>query len=443
MPVIFKNKILVIILFIALVLSLAYSFYYRIRPAVDAQAYDTIAVNLIDGFGFKEDSAKSFEFDAAIIRAGPGYEFFLAGLYRVLGHHYEIVWIFQALLHALSALLLFLICLKLFGQQGHAVGIAAAALFGLHPDLIEISAMLMTETLYLFLIIVTLYFFVEIFQEPSSRLLSAVLGLSTGIAILTRPPVGLFIPAILFFYYRARLYQSASWFLLMLGAVLAPWTVRNYIIFHQFIPTTLIGAYNLWIGNTLLASGGQISGGFNPVTTFTESHGFLGLKHEASRQLLLFIGMYPLVFIKLCFIRAIRFFSLIRPMGFWFYQSGIRQLIFVACSGISIAMLFVSGFSGMVLGIKQRRPILYYFFIFALISPLVLLPTVVQSRYRFQIYPFLAIFGGYFIVNYFSHRDQYKKILAIIAVGLIVISFIDILFFWSTIAARLHSFVFI
>ena len=85
-------------------------------------------------------------------------------------------------------------------------------------------------------------------------------------------------------------------------------------------------------------------------------------------------------------------------MGFWFYQTGLSQLVFVASSAISITILFISGFSGMILSWLDKNKLVNYLIVFALTSPLVLIPTVVQSRYRFQIYPFLAIFGGYFLV---------------------------------------------
>src|SRR3989338_6372295 len=190
-----RNKGLLLVIFVSFILPLGYSFFYRIQPVVDAQAYDRIAMNLVDGFGFKEDRARSYQFDTAIIRAGPGYEFFLAGVYKVFGHRYEVVWVLQALLHALSAWLLFLISRKIFFENGDKIGLIAAVFFGLHPDLIEISAMLMTETLYLFLIILTVWFLVDNYQVQRRSLWYAItFGLVNGLAILTRPPVILFVP---------------------------------------------------------------------------------------------------------------------------------------------------------------------------------------------------------------------------------------------------------
>ena len=428
MSVIFKNKALIIILFLSLVLPLAYSLIYRIPPVVDAQAYDRIAMNIVDGFGFKEDRAQSYQFDTAIIRAGPGYEFFLAGLYAIFGHHYEPVWAAQAFLHALSVLFLFLICRKVFEEQGVMIGLLAAALYGLHPDLIEISAMLMTETLYLFLIILTLWFFTEIFYSNKQLWwFGIIFGMVTGLAILTRPPVVLFAPLIGGVLLYQKKYCSFGWFIFGLVTTLAPWTVRNYLIYHQFILTTLIGSYNLWVGNTLRSVGGQISGGFNPLTAYTSVYGFFDLKRRASQEFFVFVFGYPLVFLKLCFLRFIRFFSLIRPMGFWFYQSGLKQIMFVASSALAGVALFAVGWAGAIAALRAKKLILFMFVLFLFVSPLALLPAVVESRYRFQAYPFLAIFGAYAIVRWCALGVWWKQRDFLVSTAVfIVISVLDI-----------------
>lgn len=435
-----KNKILAIIIVISFVWSLVYSFYYRIPLVVDAQAYDQIAMNILDGFGFKEDRTKSFEFDTAIVRAGPGYEFFLAGIYRIFGHRYEAVWTIQALLHAFSALLLFFISCKIFKEKGELIGLIAAGFFAFHPDLIEISAMLMTETLYLFLIVLVVYLFVLMYEQPKKIILSGLLGLVIGVTLLTRPTIILFIPVILFAYYNLKHHRPALWFCFGIFLMLAPWVVRNYFIYHQFILTTLIGEYNLWIGNTLRADGGQISGGFNPLTAFTDVYGFFGLKVKAHTEFWSFVFTYPLVFIKLCFIRFIRYFSLIRPMGFWFYQTGVKQLVFVASSAVAIAVLFIGGFSGMIAAWKEKKSLFYYLIVFAFTSPLVLIPTVVQSRYRFQIYPFLAIFGGYALIIGKTKFAHYRIFFISTTITFLSITLIDIWLFFPLIMERFFLF---
>ena len=398
-------------------------------------------MNLLDGFGFREDRNESFEFDTAIVRAGPAYEFFLAGIYAVFGHRYEMVWVLQALLHALTVYLIYLIGHSAFGENGGRIGLIAAVFFAIHPDLIEISAMLMSETLYLFFIVLIIWFFIKIYQKPDRLLLSVFSAFVTGLAILSRPPVILFVPVFLIFYILNRKYKAGAVFLTFLVLTLTPWAIRNYFIYHQFILTTLIGEYNLWVGNTLLANGGQISSGYNPLTSYTGVNGFFSLKQKAGQEFWSFVFNYPLVFTELCFLRAVRYFSLIRPMGFWFYQTGLPKLAFIISSGMAIAIIFMTGFSGIVLSWFEKNKLTRYLIVFAITSPLVLLPTVVQSRYRFQIYPFLVLFGAYFLSQLFIKHQRAKRILLAVTLFLVFISLLDSYMFWPIILDRLEDLV--
>lgn len=432
-----NNKILTVIILLSFTASLLYSLVYQIRPLIDADAYDKIAVNLINGFGFRENSYLDYKFDYAILRAGPGYEFFLAGLYLIFGHSYLAVWVAQALLHALTAWIVYLTARRIFPNYSASLGLIAAAFIGFHPDLIEISAMLMTETLYLFLVSLLVLIFVKSYQEIGKNRWPVILGAVTALTILCRPTVILFAPIIILAYLFKKNLEAILLFIIPLVLFLSPWIVRNYLVYHQFILTTLIGQYNLWVGNTLTSNGGQFSDGYNFATGYADTYGFYGFKAHSSAQFWNFIFSEPVAFIKLCFIRTVRFFSLIRPMGFWFYQTGLKQMVFVFTSGLAIAALFISGFSGIVSALKEKNPLLYFLILLALTSPFALILSVVQSRYRFQIYPLLAIFAGYFLVNLFARVPGFKKYLVITTVFLLSISMLDTLSNVSTVIERL------
>ena len=438
------NTWISLVVFLSFLLSAGYAFWHRIEPTVDAGAYDQIAINIRDGFGFREERAGNIEFDTSIIRVGPAYEFFLAGVYALFGHRYEAAWILQAFLHALTAYLLYLIARRVFPEEGRKIGLIAAALFGLHPDLIEISALLMTETFYLFLIVLALWWFVRVSEDPRAWRYTLFLSFSLALAVLSRPPVLLFIPVILWLYAARRQYARGAAFLTLLIAFLAPWSIRNFAVYRQFIPTTLVGEYNLWVGNTLTARGGQISGGYNPATDYGTRYGYSPFAAEARRQFRAFVTAHPTRFLRLTALRSVRYMSLIRPMGFWFYERRFPQLLFVGASLASIAALFVLGFSGIGLALKAGRGILLYFAVLALTAPLVLLPAVVESRYRFQIYPFLALFGGYLAAVCFSRthhplRPAARKMFLGASAILIGISVIDGIAFFSVVMERLRA----
>ena len=197
-----QNLILVLVLLGAFLVSLSYSFYFRIPPAVDAKAYDNIAWNLVLGSGYRESLDTAIQKDNSIIRIGPGYEIFLAVIYYIFGHNYEAVWIAQALISALSALLVFLITKEVFGARWNfLIGITAAVLIGFSPDLVTMQGMLMTETLGVFLIALTAYLFCRYYNaEEKSGASALLLGLAIGSAALVRTPA-----AFLFFSIAAYL----------------------------------------------------------------------------------------------------------------------------------------------------------------------------------------------------------------------------------------------
>ena len=164
-----------------------------------------------------------------------------------------------------------------------------------------------------------MYLFVRVYEEPDLLFFASLLGTFTAIGILSRPPILLFIPIIFIFYFIKKKYIPLVVFLVTCFLLLVPWTVRNYQIYNQFIPTTLIGEYNIWVGNTLKADGGQLGGGYNPFNEHVESEGFMTIRVAARDAFKTFLIEEPLQFIKLTAIRTVRFFSLIRPMGFWFW----------------------------------------------------------------------------------------------------------------------------
>ncbi len=402
------NKVLILILLISFSASLFYSFHFKIKPAVDARAYDNIASNIAAGNGYREDLGTDLAHDYAIARVGPFYEYFLAGIYKIFGHSYAMVWIFQALLHVLSAWLIYLVSLLIFQDTPwrKQAALVAAAIVGFYPDLIEISAMLMSETLYLFFICLSLYVFFRFLRQPGFGL-AVGLGLVFGLAVLARPPVLFLLPVILFYFWQKKIWRPALLFLVTLSLVFIPWTVRNYQVYGQLMPFGAAGNYNFWIGNWHGSNGEQEPQPFQ--VAFASTHETKDINAESMRQFEKFVLQYPAEFLKLTVWRASKYFSVIRPMGFWFYQHGLGQALFIFSSAVASVILFVLGFGGMVKTIIKRDKQLYYLLALTIFTPLILFITVVETRYRFQIYPLLAVFAGYFSVGLFGQGNWRKN----------------------------------
>ena len=436
-----NNKILVLILLTSFAASLAYSFYFKITPAVDARAYDIIAINLAGGHGYREDLGVDIQRDVAIARVGPLYEYFLAGIYKIFGHHYGLVWLFQAFLHALTAWLIYKICLLVFKDDDKKTKIAlwAAAIVGFYPDLIEISAMLMTETLYIFLFCLMLFAFFRLFDKKSV-LAVILLGLVCGLAVLARPPVLFLVPIIIFYFYRQKMLAHAFLFCIVLGLVFVPWTARNYGIYHRIMPFGAAGSMNFWIGNYYGGDGEQASN--QHYLNFLADHGILDTADESIRQFRDFLVEYPGEFIKLTALRINKYFSIIRPMGFWFYQHGWGQFLFLISSALASIILFILGFGGLFRAFKFKNSPLLYLAAFTIITPLIIFITVVETRYRFQIYPLLAIFAGYF-VNYLVTVPKWWRVKVLwLLLGIVSLNgLVDVLLSLARLKERIGCFL--
>lgn len=426
-----KNRILFAILLISFFFSLGYSFFYRIVPAVDARAYDMIAWNLAQGHGYRENLTVDIQHDYAIARVGPLYEFFIAGLYKIFGHYYESVWIVQAILHALTAWLVYLTAVLIFKEREDKKKIALwAALFvGFYPDLIEISAMLLSETLYLFLVCLMVYIYFIFLHYLNGNIknkniyyFSVILGIVSGLAILARPPILLFVPVILFVFYRKKIILPGLIFLVCFGALFMPWTIRNYLVYHQFMPLGVAGAYNLWIGNHVGATGEQEP--HQASLDFMATHKIYELQGESASQFRSFVFSHPFNFIELCLSRTLKYFSVIRPIGFWFYQTGLGQFIFLCVSGLSSVILFIFGLAGIISSFSLKNNSLRYLLAFVVITPIAVIISVVETRYRFQIYPLLTIFAGFFlcqtnIKKWFKNEILWRSAFIVMSIGLV------------------------
>jgi len=384
-----ENKILAAVLAVSFLLSFAYSFYFRIQPIVDALAYDRISWELAEGKGYDRQSA--------IGRPGPAYEFFLAGIFYVFGHSYPAVWIIQALLHALTAFLVFRIAKLVFNQDSHPIiGLGAALLIGFSPDLITMSAMLMTETLTIFSMVFFVFLFFLYFRDKkiSHLILSAAV---LAIAALARSNLILLaFPAFLFLFWN-KLWRPLLVFAAVLLLCLTPWTVRNYLVYAEFMP------FNAAVG-ALLAQGNYhgASGELEPNFVWPEGYDQLSqiefdkLARQDARR---FIASHPLEFTKITFWRTSMYFSIMRPTGFWPHLKGFAKAATLASSFVYSTVLFLLGGLGAVLAIKGkfsklRGESVFYLLLMSIMMPLAIIGIVVETRYRFPIYPFLALFSG-------------------------------------------------
>jgi len=240
----------------------------------DAAGYDSIAVNLV------EHSQYAFEKGVPTVRRSPVYPLFLAGVYSVFGHSLPAVRIIQALISALTCVLVYLIALKIFNEK---TALLAAAITGIYPFFIYYTVFHITETLFTFLLVLWVYYMVLCSENAGTKNCLAA-GAAAGLASLCRPTayplIALFL---LFFFFEQNKKPIKSIFVMLIAAavLIIPWGMRNKRVFDSFCITHIGGMGNLF-ASLLVAK--KTSEGLTVSETFKEESWLKGDSlHESSR----------------------------------------------------------------------------------------------------------------------------------------------------------------
>jgi 4-amino-4-deoxy-L-arabinose transferase-like glycosyltransferase len=178
----------------------------------------------------------------------PLYPYFIAFLQSLPGGLAVVQWV-QVALSALLVPAVGRVGARAFGEH---TGLVAAAITAAFPELVWFAPHFWSETVMLFLL---WWAFERILDaDATGRILPAVLGgVLLGLTALTRETVLYFAPlAALWMAWRPS--RPAGWrrgaaFLAAVVLTVAPWTVRNWIQFHTFIPVSTSAGLNLWQGN--------------------------------------------------------------------------------------------------------------------------------------------------------------------------------------------------
>jgi 4-amino-4-deoxy-L-arabinose transferase-like glycosyltransferase len=229
---------------VALVIRIA--FVVIVAPTVprlgDANAYHLLADQLADGKGYiRPFDHLLLHLNRTTAEYPPLFPVLLSFATRLGLDTIEQQRIFLSCVGAGTVTLVGLLGRRVAGR---AVGLAAAALAAVYPMLFLSEATLMSESLYVALVTLVLLCAYRAYDDPKpSRFV--VLGVAIGAATLTRAE-GLLLGALVVASVvvalrglpsRERMTRVA----IALGvavALLVPWTIRNAVQFHAFVPVS-------------------------------------------------------------------------------------------------------------------------------------------------------------------------------------------------------------
>ncbi|MEK6286066.1 MAG: glycosyltransferase family 39 protein [Acidobacteriota bacterium] len=192
--------------------------------------------------------------DATVLTHPPGYSILMAAVFKTfyeqgagqsLSRADTVLRVVQIVGDAASAVVIFLIAAELFPV---AVAIIAAMLCVFSPHFAYYSLMLGPDSLSILPILLAGYFMIRAIKRPRFITVitaGAFVGLSCWLrsnALLLAPFLACIIP--LLFERGKRLRYSLA---LIAGTVLiiAPIIIRNWIVFHQFVPLSVMAGLNL------------------------------------------------------------------------------------------------------------------------------------------------------------------------------------------------------
>jgi 4-amino-4-deoxy-L-arabinose transferase-like glycosyltransferase len=192
----------------------------------------------------------------------PGYPYFLALVDLIDGHAVRRdgavhpARIAQAVLGTITVALIGLVALELFGPLAGLIALIIAAVY---PVGIELAGTLVAENLLAPLVLAAVYAALRVRRAATPvRAYGwiAGAGVLTGLATLTHEnAVLILLPLIAAVWtgrplLRARSVLAPAALILATALIILPWTIRNQLVMHRFIPVsdetgiTLVGTYN-------------------------------------------------------------------------------------------------------------------------------------------------------------------------------------------------------
>ncbi|ODA41179.1 glycosyltransferase family 39 protein [Desulfosporosinus sp. BG] len=249
-----------LLFFIAIGLELlylkSYTAGYFISP--DGLLYSNIAENFLQGKGLANTVGTDGILRARDYVVGPVYPLLLAAVYGIFGlKSYGMVVGLHVILGAASAVLAYKTGELLFGKRyawipyGLTLGYPLFAFWRMY---------VLTEATYVFTITLFLYIlalYAKEVKRPKVRTL-LILGAVIGISNLVRPFLLLYFPVLGFWIlwmHGWRLKTALRDFGIIVGItvlVMSPWSIRNAVKYHQFIPVSNYGSPEFYSGNNPL-----------------------------------------------------------------------------------------------------------------------------------------------------------------------------------------------
>lgn len=218
----------------------------------DSYTYRNIAQNLVQKQQYVfTTTSESINWAAEIYGAKPPlYSFFIALFYYIFGTSDMPVIISQIIISAITGLLIYKVAFHLSKSQN--IGITALFIYSFFWETALLSTQILSETLYWFLLALFTYLVIKLHDSSKNRLAAAT-GLALGLLTLVRPPSLTFIIPIaiwlLWKNFTIKQLLQLSIIASISLATIAPWQIRNFLLYSDNVFIYTDGGINVWMGN--------------------------------------------------------------------------------------------------------------------------------------------------------------------------------------------------
>jgi 4-amino-4-deoxy-L-arabinose transferase-like glycosyltransferase len=365
----------------------------------DMFQYDALAQSIRLGQGF------TWYGGIPTAARAPLYPLFLAVIYALLGHSFTAARIVQALVGALLPLVIFGVGRRLAND---GAGLKAAWVAALYPMFLLYPLGLATENLFFILVPLVVLLLIRA-AETSSRWYYLLSGVVLGLTVLTRSVISGFLVLLLpwLWHYADRKRDAIRNWMLILLPVLAltiPWSIRNSLLYHEFVFVESSMGFNFYLGYHPEGTGTFDSdiavefldrlGAFDSPDLETEK----ATNDEGMREGMRFIREDPARAVWLLLSKLSHFLRLDKRVLLYFYSNNflgelppaVLALIFLVICLPWVVLLLLS-VPGMVLGGQTRDKALVYLLFLYLAGVHTLI--MAEPRFHLVMVPFLAVFA--------------------------------------------------
>jgi hypothetical protein len=408
-------------LILAVALLLRVGFLYQFQHDHPKQAVSVIpflfesgniAHSLAGGTGF----SSPFRVDTGPTAwMPPVYPLLLAGIFRIFGPYTFASFIAATLLNISFVTFA---CIPIFfaGKRigGLRVAAAAAWLWAIFPNAILIPVESMWDASLAALLVATILWATLALAESSRARDWCAYGLLWGITLMTNATLVALFPLLLaWLVYRAYKQQRAwlSKLALSLGIAAlccAPWTIRNYKVFHGFVPLRSGLGLQLWLGNNDTTQD-IFRAERHPIYDSGERAKYIELgevayMHEKQSQALQYLQSHPAREAHLIWRRFISFWSGGTP-------TPLKDFLNVDSTWFRFVLLFnlaaaLGALCGIVVLLRRHSPAWFPAAVFPLIFPWAYYLSLALPRYRLPIDPVVLLLTAVALESFFETRNR-------------------------------------